>query len=473
MHTPTWFLTFFLLSVATGLATSLYFWINARHSRRQRESAAGTPSAPPGLDPGSVTALVPVHTQDLELFRRALSSLEAQGCRIVVVGDGVLTPYREMAIAHGGAFVAVSPRQGKKAALATGIDHVETPYVLFVDSDTVMPEGGVLRMLSHFRPGVGGVGANLTVPHRRGWISYCSEFVERSREVVLRAMSLHGNVMLLDGACAMYPTALVAPFLRSEAFLDVRVLGRRVPLGDDWLLTGHVIAQGQRAVKAYDVWVETPAPTTLRGFLSRNVRWARSGWIRLGRDLRHGALWRGGRFFRYEMLGAYGLPLLTCFTFLTRLPLIARRGIPGILPPLLDAVLYGGSAWFRNAHWGSLLLGSLLWFAEMMGVGAFLFAVQRGIREQRGRTMLFGALATGILLATTLYGLLTFWKATEWDRPLGTGEEPRASGGSSAPARASCAYRPARPALAGERSAGGRPLTAPALPGANASALRE
>ncbi len=473
MPAPTWFLTVFFLSVATGLATSLYFWINARHARRQREGAPATSKVPSEVDPRSVTALVPVHAQDLELFRRSLSSLALQGCRIVVVGDGVLAPYRDIAEGHGGTFVALSPRQGKKAALASGISSVSTPYVLFVDSDTVMPEGGVRRMLAHFRPGVGGVGANLTVPHRRGWIAYCSEFVERSREVVLRAMSLHGNVMLLDGACAMYPTALVAPFLRSQEFLNVRVLGRRVPLGDDWLLTGHVIAQGQRAVKAYDVYVETPAPTTLGGFLSRNVRWARSGWIRLGRDLRHGALWRGGRFFRYEMLGAYLLPLLTCFTFLTRLPVLARRGLAGVLPPLLDAVIYGRSPWFHTPHWGSLLLGTLLWVAEMMGVGAFLFAVQRGIRDHRGRTMLFGALATGVLLATTLYGLLTFWKATEWERTVGAGEESRASDGGSLPSRTSCALRPTPPALWVELSPGGHPLVAPALTHASAPALRE
>lgn len=419
MPASPWYLGFLLLSVVSGLALAAFLWWNARSARRGE-----LPQRDPQARASDATVVIPVRGQAPERFARALDGAVAQRLPIVVVGDGCGSPYRELTLARGGVFLQLAEARGKKEALAAGVAMVRTPLVLLMDSDTVMLPGAVAGMLAHFTPEVGGVAPNLRVPLGGGLVPYLAEFVERSREVVHRAMSARGSVMLLEGACAMYRTELIRPFLTSSEFQDLRVFGRRVPLGDDWQLTGFLLERGQRAVKAYEVQVETPAPASLAGFLRQNVRWARSGWVRLGKEIRSGALGRRSRLYRYELLGAFLLPLLTTAAFLARVPFLLQRGLRALLPPLVNALVDHGLSALGSSH-ALLLVSNLPLLADIVATAAFLLVVARATTRQRWRTLLVAPLATLLLLLATLYGLATVWKADQWDRssrdPLATG----------------------------------------------------
>ncbi len=395
--------------LVVGFVPIGYLLFNAYYSgRRARHSSRVVVPA------DQITIVVPVHAQRPEAFRASIESIALQGCPFVVVGDGSLEPYRTMTEGRGGEFVYQPEQAGKKAALRAGMARVATPYVLFVDSDTVLPRDGAVRMASHFAPRVGGVGANLSVRDTGRAVASASEFVERAREVVLRAMSSRGSVAYLDGAGAMYRTELIREYVSSAEFQDLSVLGRPSHLGDDWLLTDFVLRAGYLTVKAYDVHVITAPAETFRAFARKNVRWARSNWIRLGSYFRRGFPRAAGRFYALEMTATYLIPLIALATLVTRVPLVAHSlersasDAGSILLVLVRAIIpIPRLSWTGLTRLGSFILGTI-------ATGAFVGATVRANPHPRLRLLAYGAVATLILFATSIYGLCTFWVEPKW-----------------------------------------------------------
>ncbi|HXW67370.1 MAG TPA: glycosyltransferase [Thermoplasmata archaeon] len=420
-----------------GFLPIAYLFTNAAFSRR-RAPRQGRIRA----SPAQITILVPVHAEPASTFAACLDSLAAQGSPVVVVGDGVDEPYRSLARERGAEFVA-GAASGKKAALARGLARVTTPFVLFVDADSQLPPGAAVRLAGYFTAGVGGVGANLFVRDTGGAVASAAEFVERAREVVLRAMSSRGSVPYLDGACVMHRTELIRDYLSSAEFQELRVLGRRTRLGDDWQLTDFLLRRGYRTVKAYDVRVETAPKESLAGFVRQNVRWARSNWIRLGSYLRHGFPRAAGRFYTFEVSATYLLPIITLATLLGRLPIVAHAAARssatagGLFSALVRAAIgLPHDPVVAAAHIASMVAGAF-------ATGAFVGAAVAFGRRPAPRAIACGALAMAVLFATSIYGLLTFWVEPRWADP---GSDARAGRPASRPTRGPAAFaEPGRP----------------------------
>lgn len=400
-----------VLLFALGFLPVAYFLVNARLSRR-RNLARRVPAAAST----EVTIVVPVHAEPADSFRVTLRSLVRQGTRVIVVGDGCVEPYRSLAREEGAEFVALRPHGGKKRALAAGLSEVRTPYVLFVDGDTLLPEQAVQTLSSYFEPEVGGVGANLYVRDPGTVAADSAEFFERSREVVLRAMSSRGNVLYLDGACMMFRTELIRPFVLSEEFQNLKVLGRPSRLGDDWLLTDHVLDRGYRTVRAYDVAAYTAPPNGFGDLARRYVRWARSSWIRFGRYLKGDGPRDPGLFYRLELVATYALPLVSLSLLLARLPLYLHP-VSLFFGRFEMWAAHGFSSAqvaVRPASWEHAFFTAQT-IAGLVGTGSFVGAVaQRLPHHKRLRTLACGALGSGLLFLTMIYGLVTFWRAPAW-----------------------------------------------------------
>jgi cellulose synthase/poly-beta-1,6-N-acetylglucosamine synthase-like glycosyltransferase len=421
---------FELVLLALAFLPTSYLLTNVLLSRRRARAQRGA-----SVRADEITIVVPVHHETPELFQECLSAAAGQECRLLVVGDGVDEPYRSLTEEAGAEFVRLPVQGGKKAAMAEGIRRVATPYVLFVDADTVLPSGAAEGLGAYFLPGVGGVGANLSVRDTGTGVASAAEFVERAREIVLRAMSAKGNVLYLDGACMMFRTDEVRPFLLSEEFQHLEVNGRPSSLGDDWLLTDHVIALGLSTVKAYDVRVTTSPKGSVAAFVRQNVRWSRSSWIRLGRYLRGDGPDHPGWFYRFELVGTYALPVLVPVLAILRGPIEF-----GILSHITRAHFWTAFASVDtrvhgvvHSHFSwALVVGRFQFFFGLAGTGAFLGAVARRIEPRRRlRTIAYGALGTGVLLATSIYGLVTFWvpsKPGSSSGPASRGPAPSPAG---------------------------------------------
>jgi cellulose synthase/poly-beta-1,6-N-acetylglucosamine synthase-like glycosyltransferase len=395
-----------------GVIPVIYLLVNSVLARKRRPTPART-----SVPLSEVTVLVPVHAQEPETFRASIASIAGQGCDFVVVGDESLEPYRAMTQERGGRFLHLPQRAGKKRAIAAGLETVRTPFVVLVDSDTLLPTGAVEDLSAHFAPGVGGVGANLFVQDTGSPTAYCGEFVERAREVVLRAMSSRGSVLYLDGACSMYRTEVIRPFVNSPEFQDLRVLGRPSPLGDDWLLTDFLLREGYSAVKAYDVRATTQPRATFSEFVQQNVRWSRSNWIRLGRFLTGRGPRNRGAFFTFEVLGTYSLPLIALATLLVRIPLLVHA--IDRAPLTLDGaglVLLHTLVGLPHTMTAALTRLSLA-VAGAFASGIYLGTLLRNSRHPALRMVAYGAVGTALLFGTAIYGLMTFWKRPRWEGP--------------------------------------------------------
>ncbi len=397
----------FLLLPALVLLPPLFFLLNSILSHRHRPVAPG-----PIGDPREVTIVIPVYREPLRVFEACFASARAQGSPVVVVGDGEEEPYRRRVLDGGVGWLRTEGHRGKKAALAVGLTAVTTPWVLFLDSDTTLPPGGVAALRARFTEGVGGVGANLTVRDTGHPVARGAEFVERSREVVLRAMSSRGAVMYLDGACVMYRTEAIRSYVASAEFQHLSVLGRSSRLGDDWLLTDHLLRSGYTTVKSYETHATTTPPSDWSGFVSQSVRWSRSGWIRLGRTLRGGLPEGLGRFYAFELMISYSLPLFALASGLGRLRELGR--IAGAVPAHLGPFLVSLTGLGGLTASGPYFLRALLSVAAIAAEAIFAWTAVRRLAHRRLSTLAWGGVATAILLAASLYGLVTFWRAPAW-----------------------------------------------------------
>lgn len=396
---------YLLIGILT-ITTLLYYIINSYSSLRYTSKVDSTL-----YNSDDVTIVMPVYNEKVEVFTESIESVSRQGCKFVVVGDSSLEPYKTIVEKNGGIFVHQQIRQGQKKAIVLGMSYVSTGYVMLMDSDTVLPENAVPSMKSHFVENVGGVGANLSIKKTGTGISYASEFVERAREVVFRAMSAHGNVMNLDGACVMYRTDIIKPFILSPEFSDFKFMGKPSPLGEDWLMTGHIIKSGYKAVKDYDTKVQCYPQESVKKFFKQNLRWSRSNWIRFGRELREGTIIKAGRFYTFEMLYTFMMPFIALGIGLFRLYIFVlfNHGIFQ-LDDLFSLAFIG-----YIGHFGHHIIGRiLLTIANIGGSGIFLATVMQRISGEKLKTAAYGAFAFAILFITSIYGFLTFWKGKSW-----------------------------------------------------------
>jgi len=402
---------FYVNMAFIGLAviSIIYYLVNSYHSINYRQPTGTNP-----VDPDRVTALIPVYNEDPEIFARVIAAVKKQGIKFVVVGDSSFDPYRKITDENGGTFIYLPKHGGKRKAVSEGIREITTDFVLLVDSDTIIPAKTVSSMLSKFDPDVGGIGANLSVRRDDNWISYSAEFVERSREVLFRSLSSHGSVMLLDGACVMYRTSLVKPFILSSEYTDHRVFGKKSQLGDDRQLTGFVIRSNYKAIKDFDVAAEVTAPKTVGKLVRQNIRWARSNWVNFFRELFNGTAKKAGKFYTFDLLYTYMLPIIFLGIGFVQVYLFFHIDYHFLVRHLTHVPSFTALMSRMTDVKAVFFLRLLLTLVNYVSTAVFTLAIAFRINKERLKTLAYGSIAMAVMLTTTIYGLLTIWKQNGW-----------------------------------------------------------
>ncbi len=398
-----------LVALIFSVISAIFYLVNSVRSVFYKDGTKVTIHSP-----DEVTIVIPVYNEDASVFRNTVKAAASQGSKLVVIGDGMGEPYRSITLEHGGNFIMNPKRGGKRSCMVLAMDSVTTPFVMFVDSDTLVPADGVRKLLTKFEPDVGGVGANLSVAIDGSPVSYSSEFVERSREVVHKAMSVSGSVMILEGPCAVYRTSIVKPFIQSPEFREMKVFGKKGPqgMGDDRQLTSHVIRSNYRAVKNYDVMVQTQAKKDYKSYVKQQVRWSRTGWYYFFKDLFNGTSRKAGLFYSFELVYIYILPVVLLSLSLAQLYFITINHVSYQLIASLFSIHGMEMFLFHafSAHMGIMFLKILSMIVNGFGVAVFGMAISTNILRKKMRTFAFGGVALAIMFATFFYGLLTVWK---------------------------------------------------------------
>ncbi|BCS92422.1 glycosyltransferase family 2 protein [Metallosphaera javensis (ex Sakai et al. 2022)] len=426
-----------------------YFSINVKSPRRTDSNRLS-----------DVTVLIPVYAEKPSIFERVISSVYAQDVKFLVVGDGCDEPYRSITFRYGGKFIRTPSRAGKRNAVATGISHVDTKFVLLLDSDTVLPDDGIKRMLSLMDEGVGGVSVNVRNVNT-GNTFYLAELIERLKEATMRAVNRSGYAVLLNGKCSLYRTELVRPFILSEEFRNPKFMGRRALIGDDKQLTNYVISKGYRALVDFETTVLTYPPETVKKLYKQLIRWSRANYYFFFREMRDGTMFKRGPLYVFNFLYTtilpflvmgisifdmiflgstivdtdptdYELALLHGGNFILHLPMILAKRIVFSLLLGTTTTHYPftipGSIFhhYQVNHPPSTFLGFhfprlgfkysviLMHVASYLTAIPFIYALWRLLHEEKLKTLLVGSLALAIQLVVSIYALVTIWDQDKW-----------------------------------------------------------
>ncbi len=360
-----------------------------------------------------VTILITVYKENEVTFRDCIARVKAQGCKFIVVGDSSNEPYRSITLSNGGRFIFCRERGGQRKAISIGMRYVHTKYVLIVDSDILIPKHTVKSMLSKFDDDVGGVGATVSIILENNWISYCSEFFQKAKQAVTKAMASSGTVFLISGGCGLFRTDVVKPFLLSEEFSNNRLFGRKNAIAEDQHVTNHIINSGYRAVMDYDVDVLTKAQDSFKLFFYQSVRWIRGGYLFFFKEVLDGSYIKKGALYSFETFYIYLLPIALIIMAFLRLRLILNYNPLG--------ALNGGISGIANIlflNYQSLGNMAFLPFLSLMmsiaGTLIFLAALSRTLSKKRLRTIALGGITSVLIFMASIYALLTIWDQEKW-----------------------------------------------------------
>ena len=156
-------------------------------------------------------------------------------------------------------------------------ENLET--VFCTDSDTVINETSINRLISKFNNGiVGGVVGNLSI-----YNSYSSvvSFMSKIRywfafNLERAYQSFNGCVLCVSGPLGMYRLKSIE--LVIEDWKDQKFLGKRCTYGDDRHLSNLILSLGQKIIYSKDVYAETETPDSIYRFYKQQVRWSKSSF---------------------------------------------------------------------------------------------------------------------------------------------------------------------------------------------------
>jgi cellulose synthase/poly-beta-1,6-N-acetylglucosamine synthase-like glycosyltransferase len=360
-----------------------------------------------------VTILVTVYNENIATFKDCINRIKGQKCKFIVVGDSSNEPYRSITIANGGKFILCKERGGQRKAISTGMKYVNTKYVMIVDSDILIPKHTVKSMLSKFEDDVGGVGATVSIILENNWISYCSEFFQKAKQAITKAMASSGTVFLISGGCGLFRTDVVKPFLLSDEFSNNTLFGKKNAIAEDQHVTNHIINSGYRAVMDYDVDVLTKAQDNFKLFFYQTVRWVRGGYLFFFKEVLDGSYIKKGALYSFETFYIYLLPIALIIMGLLRIGITLSNN--------LLSLLNGGISGIANIiflNYQSLGIVAYVPFVtlaiSLIGTTIFLVALSGTLSKKKLKTIALGGITSVLIFCASIYALLTIWDQEKW-----------------------------------------------------------
>ena len=262
---PTVFMGFFVYVWLLWLTKSLA----ARRYRPWRRPASAL----------TTTVIVPVYNEPEAIFRRALASVLANDpTEIIVVVDGGDPDVAGVARDYADRVLRI-PKSGKREAIATGLSasNGTSDVVVVLDSDTVWEPDALAEMLKPFvDPRVGGVTPRQAIFDAEGNpVRRFANWLEDLRyHLTVPAQSVFGQVGCLAGRTIAYRREAFEPAV--DRLVQQSVLGVRLHVGDDRVLTNELLRNGWRTVYQSTALVTTDAPNDWRTFWKQQLRWGRS-----------------------------------------------------------------------------------------------------------------------------------------------------------------------------------------------------
>jgi mycofactocin system glycosyltransferase len=215
-----------------------------------------------------VTVIIPARDR-ADHLAYCLTSVVAQ--RVLVVDDGSADPAAIATVAadHGATLLRRPLNGGPAAARNTGLAHVHTELVAFLDSDCVAPPGWIEALAGHFAdPLVAAVAPRVVAPPATTW---SGRYTEAAGSLDLGPR----EARVLPGTRVAYvPTA--ALLVRRSALEDVGVFDQDLRYGEDVDLVWRLHGAGLLVRYDPSVRVRHRAPDSWRDLLVRRFHYGTS-----------------------------------------------------------------------------------------------------------------------------------------------------------------------------------------------------
>ncbi len=402
------YLLYLYISIFLSICSSAYIFLVFYFGRKKDKD---TKSLETKKD---VTILIPVYKEDKNLFERCIKTVKEQEVNFIVVGDGCDEPYKEITIKNGGRFIYLKENMGKKAALSEGIKNITSKYVMFLDSDTLLPKNAVIKLLNKFDDKTGGVGAEIRIiKDKNKLVYYSSEMLQVLRQLSFKALSHFGKVMVLNGQCSVYRTDIIKDFIQSDSFLNARFLGKKLVVGDDITLTKYVNRLGYKTKMAQDVIVLTKGQTSFDKLIKQSVRWSRSGYINFINSIKDRSLFKNGPFYTFFVLYLYTLPLLVLTEIFLRggllIIFILRRGIIDSGRLLIDSFIYTPRTLVNLLP----LYISIKIISVLAGL-LMIFLLLGKVKKNKLRFISYGSVMFLVMFFSAIYAIISINEHNKW-----------------------------------------------------------
>ncbi len=237
----------------------------------------------------SISIIVPAFNEQDGIIATIESCLAVEYPRalleVVVVNDGssdaTWTRIVEAKESHPGVVaIDLGRNHGKRAAMAEGIRRSSGEILLFVDSDSYLDKGAAVAIAAPFADDrIGAVVGHADVANDMdSWLTKMQQVRYYAAFRIIKGTEsvLSGTVTCASGCCSAYRRSAVLPIL--DEWEHQTFLGRAATFGDDRSLTNHIL-KNHRVVYQSTAVAATIAPTTLRRFLTQQLRWKKS-WLR-------------------------------------------------------------------------------------------------------------------------------------------------------------------------------------------------
>lgn len=168
--------------------------------------------------------------------------------------------------------------QGKRHALARGIEEAIFDYIVFVDSDSMLEHDAIRNLVQPFQdPKMGGVSGRTDVANT---YTNCLTKMQAVRyfiafRIMKAAESYFDAVTCLSGPLSCYRKSIILE--NRDEWLNQKFLGQRATFGDDRSLTNFVLRNHRTAYQDNAI-CKTIVPSDHRTFLKQQMRWKRS-WL--------------------------------------------------------------------------------------------------------------------------------------------------------------------------------------------------
>ncbi len=245
-----------------------------------------------GIRYDRVTVVIPAYNEGSAIYDTIRAVTEADydhtKLTIVVVNDGSKDDthdWIERAIADFAAFsiryVNKLKNEGKREGMFDGFIATDDPYVVYVDSDSIVDKKCIKELLKPFytSPDIAAVSGHAFVTNaddnsitQMQEVRYFNAF-----RAIKASESLLGYVMCCSGCCSAYRRSALDEVMGD--WIKQSFLGQKCTYGDDRSLTNMVMRRGYKAVYNQNAITYTNVPDTYAKYRRQQLRWKKS-WVR-------------------------------------------------------------------------------------------------------------------------------------------------------------------------------------------------